>query len=83
MKVKKRPLVYIEWEDHSGYCDGWINFEKVDNKPCLIKSVGWIIYENKKYVSLSACIDTQGGGKSGKNISTIIKKCIVKRKTFG
>lgn len=76
----KYPLVYIEWEDHVGYHAGWENFKNVDNKPVLIASIGFLIREDEKCVSLCACLDTQGEATVGKNISTILKNCIKKRR---
>lgn len=79
----KKKLVYIEWLDHVGYGSGWKDFAKeVDNKPVLIQCVGWIIAEDAKVVSIASTVDTQNNGSGGKDISSILKNCIVKRKTI-
>lgn len=78
----KRQLIYIEWEDHVGYNGSWTSFSEVDNKPIIIKSVGWLLKEDKKSLTISSCIDTQDF-KQGKCISTILKNCIVRRKKLG
>lgn len=76
----KRTLLYIEWEDHCQYAGGWKEFKtEVDNKPCLIKSVGWVIQENAKCITMVSCIDTQSHSV-GKGVFTVIKSCIKKRR---
>ncbi len=82
IKGKPAPtLVYIQWEDHCGYSGAsWIGPEHIDNKPCLINSVGWIVDESKKYITLAGCYDLQGDAM--KRVNTIIKSCITKRKTL-
>lgn len=74
-------LVFIEWEDHCGYASGgWNDSSSIDNKPCIIHSVGYVVKEDSKCVTITGCYDTGAGGM--KNVSTIIKSCITKRKNI-
>jgi hypothetical protein len=71
--------VYIRWEDHCGFGhSGWLEKQHLDNKPCVIDSIGYIVDEDDKYITLAACYDINSDGM--KNVSTIVKSCIIKRK---
>lgn len=55
-RKKKPELVYIEWEDPATEHAGWFELtDDVIDKLGLaqVKSVGWIIKENKKLLILS------------------------------
>lgn len=74
-------LVFIQWEDHCGYTSGaWNDASVIDNKPCIIHSVGYVVKEDNKCVTITGCYDTDSNGM--KNVSTILKSCITKRKTL-
>lgn len=74
-------LVFIEWEDHCGYAaSGWSEAENLENKPCIIHSVGYVVKEDDKYITITGCYDT--GSQGMKNVSVIIKSCITKRKNI-
>lgn len=76
-----RQVVYLEWDDHCQYPSGWMAFQEVtDNKPCKIVSVGFIIAEDAKCISIASCYDTANEGRTGKGVSTILKNCITKRR---
>ena len=72
---------YIEWEDHCQVLpDGggaWLGPEVLSNKPSVIKSIGFVIKEDKDYVTIASCRDEEDAFKG---VSVIIKSCIVKRK---
>ena len=73
-------LFYIEWEDPASAHSGW--FELIDEEinklvPAEVKSVGWIIKENKKYIVVASSLiekDNIGGGDT-----TILKSLITKK----
>lgn len=74
-------LVYLEWEDHSGYVStGWMETDEIDNVPVIIKTVGFIVKEDDKCISFASCID-MGSGYT-KRIGTVLKNCIIKRKVI-
>lgn len=79
-KRKNPKLYYIEWEDPASEHSGW--FELIDDEleklvPAEVKSVGWIIKENKKYIVVASSLiekDNIGGG------DTTILKSLIRRK---
>ena len=75
--------IYVEWEDHCQVVaqgSSWMGVNDVRNEPSVIKSLGWIVKEDKDYLTIAGCHDTEGGDIKG--VSTIIKSCIVKRKNL-
>lgn len=54
----KRKLVYLEWIDAVGPAEsGWINTDEIKEhlgREMLIKEAGWVIDENKEYLSIVA-----------------------------
>ena len=54
MKIRKRPLLLIEWDDVSSF-SGWETEGDAlkKEKPFQAKMVGWEIYRNKDYLALA------------------------------
>lgn len=52
-------LEKIEWYDHWGRSDGgWLSLDEIpEPEPTVMKSVGWVIKENKDCILLSPDID--------------------------
>ena len=52
-------LVKVTWFDTNETSDsGWLSLEEVKkNKPCKVASVGWLINEDEKFVTIAADID--------------------------
>jgi len=76
------PLVLIEWEDHWG--DGkWVSPDKMEMKPELCLTVGWLVKEDEKGVMLASCIDPKDP-ETGAMGSTqyVVKSCIVSQKVL-
>ena len=72
----KLPLIYVEWDDH--HANGsWQ--EGIDHTPALCCSVGWIVKEDKKAVTIAGSIHTGQDAQLG-NTQYILKSCIRKRK---
>lgn len=48
--MKKNPKIeLIYWKDPTSHNNGWIELtEYRDKTPCICKSVGWVIYEERK-----------------------------------
>jgi hypothetical protein len=51
-------MVLIEWKDAES-ADSWTPANEIDHDYALIKSVGWLINENKKTVTLALNHDTK------------------------
>lgn len=77
-----KKLVYIEWEDSQGCSPSWQRTANYDPEVVIIKSVGWIIHENKKTISIAGNIaeETNTTDAQANGIMTIPKRCVVKRK---
>jgi len=79
----KNPDIYlIKWLD-SQSDDGWMfHKERKSIHPMIIRTIGFLIYENKKLVRIALSIG-QNSNKTNKQFNgTIIipKCCILKRK---
>ena len=50
---KPLELVYVEWIDSAGY-PGWRSLEDIQREatPIVIESVGWVVAENDKSITL-------------------------------
>ncbi len=75
---------YIEWEDHCQIVPesggSWIELTSLTNKPSVIQSVGFVVKEDEKYVTIASCRDSSVDEKGDvKGVSLIIKSCIIKR----
>jgi hypothetical protein len=74
-KVIKRPLLQITWLDH--HANGaWT--DSIDHTPAICHSVGWLIKEDRKAITLAASY-TEENASVG-NTQYIIKNCITERK---
>lgn len=81
-------LVYIEWVDAVGPADsGWLTTDEVVEllgREMLIKECGWIINENKEYLSLVAGLSEEPKDSEWCSVYhrmiRIPIKCIRKRK---
>lgn len=70
-----RKLVIVRWVDSANHAIGWER--KVKSRLSLITSVGFIVDETKKAITLIQSICIKGPGKgSTNNAITIPKKCI-------
>ncbi len=69
------PLLYIEWVDH--HANGaWQ--DEVDHTPAVCRSIGWLIKEDAKGLTLAGSKGAEGKAIYG-NTQYIIKSCVVKR----
>jgi len=70
-----KPLLYVEWDDHHANAS-WQ--EKVDHSPAHCVSVGWLIQEDKKAITIAGnrCIETSTVG----NTQYILKSDITYRR---
>lgn len=86
--MSKIKCVYLEWEDHCSTSPAgggaWSQIEHQDNTPSKIKTVGFIVKEDKKYITICSCYDATYPDDANviKGVSIIIKSCITKRRVI-
>lgn len=82
MSKTKHELFYIEWVDSQGVLSGWTDLKEFTASIPIMKSIGWIVYENKKIISVCANIgeETESTLLQGNGIMTIPKQCILSKK---
>lgn len=84
--MSKIKAEYFEWWDHcsiSGQGGGaWMKTATLDNVASRCKSIGFVVKEDKKNVTICSGYDaTDGDGvDTVKDVSLIVKSCIIKRK---
>lgn len=72
--------VYIEWLDHVGYTGRvWFKSEDIDNKPMRLSSIGFIVKEDDKCITLAGTDDAENDTVFGQ-VHTIMKNSILKKK---
>lgn len=77
-KLSKRPVL-IEWVDsHSPNCVGWIGPDEVPHHMTTCLSVGYILNEDKKTITLVAHVAGSEADQVG-GVMTIPTCAIVKR----
>ena len=77
-------LEIIEWYDHWGRTEGgWMALEELgEPKPCIMRSVGWVIKETKDCILLSPDLDDgDHDGFIKSNHEQCILKCAVLKRT--
>jgi hypothetical protein len=75
MTIKKGEPVYIAWEDSSSR-NGWLFIDEVDFSLSLINSIGYVVENGKKYITISTSKDDDG--KIAMDALTIPKSAIRK-----
>lgn len=86
MKYKKalENIVMIKWEDSYGVETGWRNISDYSADSLIINSVGKIIYEDNKVISLAHnfASETNNTPMQANGIMVIPKACIVEIISF-
>lgn len=74
----KKKFEYITWLDHCAlHGGGWKAQDDIETlRPMPMYSVGWVVKETKKHVTLISHGNNEG---SAKGDMCIIKKCIIRR----
>lgn len=59
---QKYPLVYVVWKDAQSDCmwKGMDDIKEWASSDCLIHEIGWLVYENKRYIILSSQVEREG-----------------------
>lgn len=74
--MKKYKFVKVDWDDACGSASNrWRDIEQLMLPPSRIVSVGWLIFEDKKFITITSSIDDSGHCC---NDQTIPRGCIVK-----
>lgn len=50
-QIKTKGLLYVEWLDSAGQ-RGWHGQKDIDNAPAFCRTVGWLLLEDKRAVTL-------------------------------
>jgi hypothetical protein len=83
MRAIKYKLVLIEWEDSILGYQGWKTIEDEPNRKTTIYSVGFIVRQNKRSITLYPHISNKTGNKEfGAGDIIIPKSAIIKMKNI-
>ena len=80
---EKFPLIYLEWFDAATYFSTWASEENVKEfcrKDYLVKTIGFVVYEDKKYIQVCGDVGIYDEEKLYNRIIKIPVKWINKRK---
>lgn len=75
--MDKKQAIYLEWVDSKGG-GGWEPLDGFEPKIMTVHSIGWLVQEDKKQISISAAYGI--GPPQAMDIITIPKCAIQKRK---
>ena len=72
-------LVLVAWEDSQGVLSGWQRLEDFTAEVPTVYSIGWVVRENEKMISVCGNIgeETESTAYQGNGIMTIPKTCIL------
>ena len=71
---EKYPLVEVTWLDHSGDA-GWVDDEALSEAPPEMRTVGWLVKEDKLQLRV---VNTLVNDGSCGGVSNILKSCLTK-----
>lgn len=75
---KNAPLLYVEWDDHwGGFGGGWERVDEGHTEPVKCRSVGWIVYEDRRGIKLASTYNNAGRFTG---VSYLLKACITKKR---
>lgn len=82
-KSKREPryaLDYIEYKDHSS-SSVWYKVDQLKTDSMMIKSIGWVVKEDKNEVIIGSTVEMPGQGCPAESTTRqyIVKSCITKR----
>lgn len=71
--------LYVEWVDSHGCTPSWVGLEGYAATLPVMKSIGWVVYENDDLISICGNIgeETENTLSQGNGIMTIPKRCII------
>lgn len=78
MAMRVGDIVYIEWEDHCTDMPSWSKSDQWHHSVCSVKTVGFVILNGKKYLTLVQML--QNDNSVASQSITIVKSCITKLK---
>ena len=49
VETEEHPLVlvHVEWHDAHAFAETWTTTDQIDQEPCVVRSVGWILHKAK------------------------------------
>lgn len=78
-----KPIVKIVWHDAQDHPDKWTAAEDAEsfaNEACEIVSIGWLVSETAKYVTLAG--DWDNADADYGRVTKIPKGCVVSQETL-
>lgn len=76
MKKSDEMVVYVTWVDPFSV-DEWSSRDDLPMKPCYIRSVGFLVNENKSCIAIAPNVGDERIDKEVSCTTIIPKKCIV------
>ncbi len=70
-------LVYLEWIDSRGVSESWYYLKDLESKCCILKSVGWVIKEDRQLIHIVPHVGDDP--KQGCGDMVIPKRCVLKK----
>lgn len=70
-------LVYLEWLDSRGVSASWSHLEDLASECCVLKSVGWVLTENKDLIHIVPHLGDDPAQGCGDMV--IPKRCVLKK----
>ena len=70
----------IDWDDHCSAGTGWFDKSEARDQALKCESVGWVVKENTKIVTLAQ--NKNSNTDIVADLIVIVKSCITKRKTL-
>ncbi len=72
-----KDLIFIKWVDsHSPNFNGWVNEDEINNCVLTIFTVGWVIYEDDKIITVASQISAGDDSDSVAGVITIPRVAI-------
>ena len=78
MAIKSGTLVQLDWVD-SESAHGWQSIKEVTKDPQLVHSVGYVIADNDKAITLAADVGEEFGPEDTVNRTIVIPKGMVQK----
>jgi hypothetical protein len=73
-----KPIKYVKWHDSYGVGAGWEDISDFQPNELLIESIGFVLYEDEKIISLTGnyADETDRTAQQANGIITIPKCCV-------
>ena len=72
--MENKPVYIIDWLDHTANSEWFDKYTIQKEKPCIARTIGYLIEENDDYFKL---VDTITNDNGYGNLSIILKSCVL------